>query len=94
MPEPTQVWWREDIDALAFYPAGHLGQCVIHRRAFRVLLGFAAPAAACIDYFAMQRAAFERAARHKIQRATLDAGANFHLNSRDIQRAATESPAL
>src|SRR6476469_144498 len=31
--------WRREIDSLSFMPAGHQGECVVHRRAFRVLLG-------------------------------------------------------
>jgi len=31
--------WRDDIDALQFEPAGHGGLCLVHRLAFRRLLG-------------------------------------------------------
>lgn len=78
--------WREEIDSLAFVPPDHGGQCVIHRRAFRALLGVEPDAQACRDYFERHADSFKRAAAEKIRRAELPVDANFHLNSRNIAR--------
>jgi hypothetical protein len=79
--------WRSDLDSLSFRPTGHAGQCLIHRRAFRTILGFNPTPADCAAWFLQQQAAFQAAAAAKIGRTTLAADANFHLTSRDILRA-------
>ena len=76
--------WRDDIDALAFHPAGHAGFCMVHRLALRTVIGHAAAKEECLSYFAANRDIFEAAARAKIARAGLSPDANFHLTSRDI----------
>ena len=78
--------WRNDIDALAFRPAGHQGWCMVHRLALRTVIGRPASPAECLDYFTAHQSVFEEAARAKIARAVLPAEANFHLTSRDIRR--------
>lgn len=78
--------WREDIDALQFAAANHGGVCVMHRLAFRSLLGFTPQRADCLAYFAIHSAAFEAAASVKVAAANVPAGRNFHLNSRDVSR--------
>lgn len=83
--ETTTCFWREDIDSLAFHPEGHNGLCVVHRRAFRTLLGLMPEPQECSAYFEAQRDIFERAAAAKIARAILRPEQNFHLNSRDIR---------
>lgn len=80
------VLWRDDIDSLAFRPEGHEGWCVMHRRAFRTLLGFEPTPQDCMDYFNNERQTFQQAAREKIRLASIVSESNFHLNSRDIQR--------
>jgi hypothetical protein len=80
--------WRADIDSLAFRPEGHGGLCVMHRRAFRALLGREGEAQACLDWFAAHRNDFEAAARRKIAWTDLAPEANFHLTSRDLKRVA------
>jgi hypothetical protein len=88
MREPAQsalAFWRDDIDSLAFYPIGHKGQCVIHRRAFRTLLGFLPEPRDCLAYFEAQRDIFQRAAEEKVTRASVQSDESFHLNSRDIR---------
>lgn len=82
-PCPT---WREDIDSLAFYPSQHNGSCVVHRLAFRSLLGFAPTPNDCANYFSTHHELFERAAQEKIMRKNIAADLNFHLNSRDLRR--------
>lgn len=79
--------WCADIDALSFQPDGHEGCCVVHRRAFGTLLGFAPSPADCERYFDTNQSAFQRAAAAKITRAHLARASHFHLNSRDIARA-------
>ena len=79
--------WRVDIDALSFQPAGHRGNCVVHRRAFRSLLGFEPAPNDCRFYFIAQQAAFLAAAATKIARAGITSDSHFHLNSRDIRHA-------
>lgn len=76
--------WRDDIDALAFRPAGHQGFCMVHRLALRTVIGRPATPVECLDYFATNQPMFETAARAKIVRAGLADDANFHLTSRDI----------
>lgn len=83
----SDVEWRDDIDSLAFQPAGHSGFCVIHRRAFETLLGQKASPSLCADYFKAHRPTFEQAAAGKIARAALRGPDNFHLTSRDVARA-------
>jgi hypothetical protein len=78
--------WREDIDSLAFYPSQHNGSCVIHRLAFRSLLGFAPTRDDCANYFSAHRELFEHAAQAKILRKNIAGDASFHLNSRDLKR--------
>lgn len=78
--------WREDIDALQFNAAGNGGVCMIHRLAFRRLLGFAPRPDDCLRYFADHAAAFDAAASAKIEAQSLPRGRNFHLNSRDVSR--------
>jgi hypothetical protein len=87
--ELQPVRWRADIDSLAFAPPQHQGQCVVHRRAFRTLLGIEATPQACIDYFHAHRIVFEAAAAAKIARRELPRDMSFHLNSRDIRRFAS-----
>jgi hypothetical protein len=85
--------WRDDIDALAFQPAGHDGLCMVDRRAIRTLVGHLPSAAECLDYLMAHRPAFEAAARAMIIRANLQSSAQLHLTSRDIagqQRPAPE----
>ena len=78
--------WRPDIDSLAFLPTLHGGQCVVHRLAFRKLLGGSATPEACLAFFRLHRGAFDEAARAKTIRMGLAAAANFHLTSRDLRR--------
>lgn len=74
--------WRDDIDALEFALAGAGGRlCMVHRLAFRTLMGRLGSPEECLAWFAERRDRFEAAARAKMSRT--DAG-NFHLTSRDI----------
>src|SRR5262249_43117554 len=41
--------WRSDIDALAFRLDQHSASCMVHRRAFRTLLGFDPAPADCLQ---------------------------------------------
>jgi hypothetical protein len=81
--------WRPDIDSLAFRPAGHGGLCLVHRGAFRTLIGGAPSGEDCLAYFARHAAGFAAAAASKIARRGLAHDANFHLTSRDVLRAET-----
>ena len=74
--------WRDDIDALEFRPAAGGGRlCLVHRLAFRALIGRLAPKEECLAWFAARRDAFEAAAQAKAARG---GAGNFHLTSRDI----------
>ena len=87
-PTPnTQSVWRADVDSLSFQPRGHTGHCLIHRRAFKTILGFNPTPGDCAACFQQRQAAFQAAAAAKIDRAALATNANFHLTSRDILRA-------
>jgi hypothetical protein len=89
----TGAHWLEEIDSLAFTPAGHEARCVVHRRAFRVLLHDPDPTGdECLAYFAASKAAFARAAAAKIAARGVAPGAAFHLNSRDVRRALAAEP--
>jgi hypothetical protein len=78
--------WRDDIDALAFQPAGHRGVCMVHRRAFRTLLRATPSSQQCVDFYNAHLDAFQAAARAKMLRAGIADTANFHLTSRDVGR--------
>ena len=78
--------WRDDQTSVQFVPEGHRGYCVIHRLAFRTLLGFAPTQTDCLLYFDSQPDVFHKAAHEKIARRALPESGNFHLNSRDIRR--------
>lgn len=79
--------WRADLNALSFQPPAHSGECLVHRGAWRTVLGFEPTPADCERWFAGHCAALYRAAAAKIARARLPSHARFHLNSRDILRA-------
>ena len=83
--------WREDIDSLAFRPEGHNGLCVVHRLAFRALVGARLSPEICLAYFRENRARFNDAARAKASLKGLTPHSNFHLTSRDLRRAPTET---
>lgn len=85
-------FWRADIDSLAFRIAGHGGLCVVHRLALRTLIGHLPDDDAALAYWGVNRAIFERAAADKIARAGVALGANFHLNSRELEDAGAASP--
>ena len=70
--------WRDDIDALSFRPAGGNVFCMVHRLAFRTLMGRDPAKEECLAWFEAHREAFEAAARAK------RTAGNFHLTSRDI----------
>jgi len=78
--------WRSDIDALAFHLDEHCAACMVHRRAFRTLLGFDPAPADCLRHFGEHERAFRSAAAAKIAQKKLLAGTNLHLTSRDIAR--------
>ncbi|WP_295852928.1 hypothetical protein [Tardiphaga sp.] len=78
--------WREDIDSLAFQPDGHDGLCMMHRRAFRVLLRSLPTPRQCEEFFLIHRDAFQAAADAKLRRAAVGPGNSFHVTSRDIRR--------
>lgn len=85
--------WRSDIDALAF-PAGGSGAfCVVHRRAFRTLMGGDPTPGACETFFQANRAAFEAAASAKTREKRVARALNFHLTSRDVARQLGSSSA-
>jgi hypothetical protein len=58
--------WRSDIDALVFPLDAHAASCMVHRRAFRTLLGFDPAPADCLRHFGEHAHAFRSAAAAKI----------------------------
>jgi hypothetical protein len=86
MPSSKPPIWRNDIDALAFQPAEHVGLCMVHRRAFRTLLRATPSPRQCVEFFNAHQEAFQAAARAKLLRTHVAAAANFHLTSRDVSR--------
>jgi hypothetical protein len=85
-----QAEWREDIDALQF-AAGEGRACMLHRLAFRRLLGRDPQWHDCMAYFAAREGVFRAAAALKISQHSIAPGRNFHLTSRDIARAVAHS---
>ena len=77
----TDQRWRPDIDALEFKPSGSAQLCMVHRLAFRTLIGQRPSEEECLTWFAAHRGAFEAAASVKIARGV---AGNFHLTSRDV----------
>ena len=73
--------WRDDLDALSFRPAGGDVFCMVHRLAFRTLMGRLSSKEDCLAWFEANRDAFEAAAKDKMARGVTG---NFHLTSRDI----------
>ena len=86
MPSSKLPIWRNDIDALAFQQEEHVGLCMVHRRAFRTLLGATPSPRQCIEFFNAHQGAFQAAARAKLLRTPVATTANFHLTSRDVSR--------
>jgi hypothetical protein len=80
------IEWRHDMDALAFEPDGHRSPCMVHRLAFRRLLGITPAPDDCMAYFTAHEAAFRHAAAAKILRKGIRPGTSFHLTSRDLPR--------
>jgi hypothetical protein len=93
MSDDGEPIWRSDIDSLAFRPSGHIGMCVIHRHAFRTLLGCTPSPQQSIDFYLMHRASFEAAARAKLAAKRIQEMENFHLTSRDVRRRLKNSVA-
>jgi hypothetical protein len=93
MSDEGEPIWRSDIDSLAFRPSGHSGICVIHRRAFRTLLGRSPSPQQSIDFYLMHRDSFEAAARAKLAAKDIRDTDNFHLTSRDVRRRLKNSVA-
>lgn len=81
--------WRADLDAVEFVPRGREAAAVVHRRAFRVLLGREPTPDDCLAFLREASRAFEDAARDKIDRARIGPAVRFHLTSRDLRRALT-----
>ncbi|MGY3602872.1 hypothetical protein [Bradyrhizobium sp. Leo121] len=93
MSDEGEPIWRSDIDSLAFRPSGHMGICVMHRRAFRTLLGCMPSSQQCIDFYLIHRDSFEAAARAKLAARSIRETDNFHLTSRDVRRRLKNSVA-
>lgn len=81
--------WRADLDALEFSPPGHGAPCLMHRLAFRALLGRDPAPAQCLAYFEARSAAFLAASTRKIAARALARSCSLHLTSRDIKRQLT-----
>ncbi|UWU19153.1 hypothetical protein [Rhizobium sullae] len=80
--------WREDLDALQF-AAENGGNCIVHRRAFRAMLRNPPMQHDCIEFYEQNAAAFEAAAKAKIDNGDVHEASNFHLNSRQIRNSLT-----
>ncbi|MFH0295734.1 hypothetical protein AAFX91_00635 [Bradyrhizobium sp. 31Argb] len=93
MSDKSEPIWRSDIDSSAFRPTGHMGICVMHRRAFRTLLGYTPSPRQCIDFYLIHRDSFEAAAHAKLIARSIRETENFHLTSRDIRRRIKNSVA-
>ena len=59
---------------------------MVHRRAFRTLLGVPPSPQQCLDFYLGHESAFQAAARAKLLRTAVTKAANFHLTSRDVIR--------
>jgi hypothetical protein len=65
---------------------------VVHRLAFRSLLGFTPEKQDCLAYYAAHAASFNAAAQAKIAQTNIPREYNFHLTSRDISRQPSDFP--
>jgi len=83
--------WRTDIESLVFPIRDQAATCVVHRGAFRTLLGAEPTPQACLTYFEEFEDAFRAAASLKIMRKCIPVGTNLHLTSRDVTRELIES---
>jgi hypothetical protein len=81
-----EATWRPDLDALQFH-AGNGSLCVVHRLAFRVLLGKVPKPAECLEYVRANPAVFAAAARRRLDAERETGRRSFHLNSRHIRRS-------
>ncbi|MEB2844646.1 hypothetical protein [Endobacterium cereale] len=92
--EERAAIWRDDLDALGFAVffegKDHGAACLVHRRAFRILIGFDPVVADCLAYYANNAEVFQAAAWAKIDRQSIPQGRSLNLNSRDIRRALGE----
>jgi|EndMetStandDraft_5_1072996.scaffolds.fasta_scaffold332898_2 hypothetical protein len=88
----SRAEWCEDLDALQF-ATGDNRVCMVHRLAFRRLLGRGPHRDECLGYFAAHVQAFTTAAARKVEQRGIAAGRNFHLTSRDIARQYQEATA-
>lgn len=78
--------WAAEADAVRF-SAPNGGSCLIHRLAFRALLGRDPRVAECVDFVNLNIEAISAAAATRLSSAKIGRGINFHLNSRQIRRA-------
>jgi len=78
--------WRADLEAVEFRPHNHGGVCMIHRLAFRTLIGRSPDAAKCLVFFEDNKLAILRAAKLKMSTGKIADHRNFHLNSRDVRK--------
>jgi len=75
--------WRTDIESLVFPIRDQAATCVVHRGAFRTLLGAEPTPQACLTYFEEFEDAFRAAASLKMTRKYIPVGTNLHLSSNE-----------
>jgi hypothetical protein len=87
---PDQAAWNEAEDAVEF-PV-HLGEyegaVFVGRRVFHTLIGVRPSPEQCVEYFHLNRTAFERLAEQKIIARQLSDDANVRIDGRDLNRFA------
>jgi hypothetical protein len=84
--------WRDDLDALQFAAGDGGALCMIHRLAFRRLIGTIPDREACLAWFAAHADVFAAAALDKMTRLDLLRDRNLHIDSRDVLRQMPDNP--
>lgn len=82
----TKAEWRDDLDALQFAAGTGGALCMIHRLAFRSLIGREPQKQDCIEWYDHNAAVFQAAAIDKMTRLNLPKDRNLHIDSRDVSR--------
>ena len=82
----TKAEWRDDLDALQFAAGDGGASCMIHRLAFRRLIGREPDKQLCLDWYNDKVAVFQAAAIDKMTRLNLPKDRNLHIDSRDVSR--------
>jgi hypothetical protein len=85
---PDDVSWNETEVAVEFglKLGEYEGRVFVPLRVIQGLIGTRPTPEACVQYFHLERTAFERAAEDRVRARALDPDANIRLTGRDLRR--------